>query len=133
MRIVHTALATAVALALAACGASQTSLVRGKVEQFAKATASRDYRTICDQVLAPSLLLHLTSNRIDCQQALTVALGAVRDPTLTVAGVTVTGSRAAVIAFTGAAGQPSSLSTIELTKTSAGWRIDSLGSSPGAR
>lgn len=133
MRIVHAGLLGSVVLTLAGCGASQSSLVRAKVQQFAKATATKDYRTICNQVLSPSLLAHLNSTGISCEQALAVGLGSVRKPTLNIGRVTVTGSRASVIALTGAAGQPAALSKIQLIKTRAGWRIDSLASSLGAR
>jgi len=34
--------------------------VQAKVEQFAHATASKDYATLCTQVLAPALVTRLT-------------------------------------------------------------------------
>ena len=41
------------ALALAGCGTSPRQQVEAKVQQFAHATASKDYAALCDDVLAP--------------------------------------------------------------------------------
>ncbi len=43
------------------CGVSAHEQVQAKVQQFAHATASRDYTTLCHQVLAPALVERLTA------------------------------------------------------------------------
>lgn len=117
-----------VALTLAGCGTSPREAVRGKVQEFGRAARSHDYKTICGDVLAPALVAHLTANGISCEQALAVSLGTVQKPALSIGKVTVKGSEASVITLTVAAGQASSVDTIELTHTGGGWRIISLRS-----
>ncbi len=125
--------AAAVAGALGGCGGqSQQDQVRAKVEQFVGAAAARNYGTICNQVLAPSLLTRLAAGGISCPQAMQIGFGAVSRPTLSIGKITVSGPRASVIALSTAQGQPASLDTIELTKVRQGWRIASLGSAPVA-
>jgi hypothetical protein len=121
-------LATIAACWLAGCGASPKDQVRAKVEQFASATASKDYATICNQVLAHSLVMHLSANGIRCEQALGLALGAVNNPALSIGQIIVKGSNASVITLTVAQGQHASLDALELIDTGHGWRISSLSS-----
>lgn len=116
------------ACALGGCGSSPKDQVRSKVDQFASAIAHKDYTTICNQVLAPALVEHLTENRIDCEQAMRVALGSVKKPTLSIGLIKVTGKTASVITLTVAQGQQASLDALELIDTSDGWRISSLHS-----
>jgi hypothetical protein len=123
----------AVASALGGCGGqSEQDQVRAKVEQFVTAAAGRNYGTICTQVLAPSLLARLVAGGISCPQAMQIGFGGVSRPTLSIGRITVSGSRASVIALSTAQGQPASLDTVELTRTSNGWRIASLGGPPAA-
>jgi hypothetical protein len=116
------------AAALGGCGTSQTQQVHAKVEQFARATVAKDYRTICRQVLAPALLARLAAGGIGCEQAMQIALGALQTPSLSVGRVTVSGRSASALTLSGAKGQQTAFTAIELVKTSAGWRISSLGS-----
>ncbi len=115
------------AFLLGGCGTSDRDQVRAKVDQFLKATASKDYATMCDQVLAPALLAHLSAGGIKCQQAMQIALGGVKSPALSIGRIDVNGNKASVITLTTAAGQEASLDAIELTKTGSGWRVESLG------
>jgi hypothetical protein len=117
-----------VACGLCGCGASATDQVRAKVEQLARATADRDYRALCDQILAPALVAHLTANGIGCERAMQVALAGVRSPTVSVGKITVRGSEASAITLSFAQGQQASLDAVELIETSNGWRVSSLGS-----
>lgn len=117
-----------VALALTGCGASASDQVRAEVAQLAQATANRAYRTICSQILAPSLVAHLTSNGVPCVDAMRLGLSGVRDPVVSVGRVVIRGSRAWAITLTGARGQKAELVAIGLSRTSNGWRITSLGS-----
>jgi hypothetical protein len=120
---------------LGGCGTSDSDRVRAKVDQFFKATASKDYATLCHQVLAPALLAHLSAGGIGCEQAMRIALGSVQSPSLSIGRVDVKGNTASVITLTTAAGQEASLVAIELTKTGSGWRVESLGTPvvPGAK
>jgi hypothetical protein len=119
------------AIGLVGCGASASDQVRAKVEQLARATADKDYRALCDRVLAPSLVQHLTSNGIGCEQAMRVALAGVQNPTVSVGKVTVQGSQATAITFSFARGQQASLDAVKLVETGGGWRVSSLGSAVG--
>jgi hypothetical protein len=114
--------------ALAGCGASARDEVQAKVQQFAKATASGDYRTLCKQVLAPALVQRLSSAGLSCEPAMKIFVQSVRDPTLTVARIKVSGKSALAVALTAARGQRAALDTIELIDTDNGWRVSSLGS-----
>jgi hypothetical protein len=117
-----------IATALGGCGATESDQVRAKVEQFVSATSGRDYKTLCGQVFAPSLLAHLAGGGLSCEEAMQIALGGVSNPTLSIARITVHGGTASAITLTGARGQRAALSAIELVKTSQGWRVSSLGS-----
>lgn len=114
------------ACALAGCAGSPKDDVKAKVQQFAAAAARKDYQTICDQVLAPALVAHLTANHIPCKRALQVALGDVRKPTLSIGPITVRGKAASVYTLTVAEGQQASLDVLQLIDTADGWRISSL-------
>jgi len=116
------------ACSLAGCGASERDQVQAKVNQFATASAAKDYKTICGQVLAPVLLARFPQVGITCEHALHISLGAVQNPTLSIGRITVNGDHAAAITLTSARKQQGSLDAIELIKTSRGWRISSLAS-----
>lgn len=116
------------ALALAGCGVSESQQVQAKVQQFAHATATRDYTTLCHDVLAPDLVAHLTAAGLSCQQAMKIFTQSVRNPTISVSEVTVKGSSASAAVLAKATGQRSSRESIRLIKTSDGWRLESLAS-----
>ena len=117
-----------VACTLGGCGSSAKDQVRDKVNQFASATSHKDYATICNQVLSPALVKHLTANGIACEKAMRLALGKVVKPTLSIGQITVKGKTANVITLTVAQGQPASLDVLQLIDTGGGWRISSLHS-----
>jgi hypothetical protein len=114
------------ACGLAGCGASAKDQVRAKVQQFADAASHKDYVTICQQVLAPGLVEHLTANHIPCEEALRFALGNVEHPTLSIGPVSVRGKAASVYTLSLAQGQQASLNVLRLIDTPDGWRISSL-------
>jgi hypothetical protein len=116
------------AYALTGCGASQKDEVQAKVEQFAHATARRDYATLCNQVLAPGLVQHLTDAGVTCQQAMRLFAESVQNPSLSVGKVTVTGNTASATVLATATGQKAALESIELIRTKRGWRLASLAS-----
>jgi hypothetical protein len=118
----------AVVCALAGCGTSVHDQVQAKVQQFVTATAAKDAKTICDQVLAPTLLERLAAGGITCQQAMQIFFSSVQSPTLSIGRIDISGQKASAITLTSAHGQQGSLDAIELVNTSHGWRISSLGS-----
>jgi hypothetical protein len=122
------------ACALGGCGTSTSDQVKAKVQQFAQSVAAKDARTLCDQVLAPTLLEHFASVGIPCVKAMQIFLGSVHSPTLAVGRVVVNGGKAEALTLSGARGQLGALSAVELVNTSAGWRVSGLGSPllPGA-
>lgn len=122
------AISAGAALALSGCGSTDREDVQAKVQQFLNATAHKDYKTLCGEVLAQTLIEHIVAGGLACEQAMQIALGQVHNPTLSIGRITVRGQKAAAITLTGASGQQSSLDAIELVKTSQGWRVSSLGS-----
>ena len=121
------------ALVLAGCGNAKPSdeeQVRTTLTSFSRATAAKDYQTICDRLLAPSLIAALKKIGLPCEIALQQGLGDVREPRLLVGAVTVQGKRATADVRSSAEGQPPSKDTIELVRTDAGWRISSLAKPP---
>ena len=112
---------------LAGCGVSDHDQVQAKVQQFLHATQSKDYKTLCTQVLGPSLLEHLAASGVPCETAMRIGLAGVTRPTLSIGRITVAGQRATAVTLTSAVGQQASLDAIELAKTDQGWRVESLG------
>jgi hypothetical protein len=119
---------------LAACGSvDQRPRVRQTLGRFAAATARKDYRTVCRELLAPAIVEQLTQLGLPCERALAEGLGSVRSPQLAVRSVRVDGARAQAQVHSSAANQPPSDDTIELVRARGAWRISSLGgASPGS-
>jgi hypothetical protein len=119
------------AATLAGCGGasgpSDEQLVARAVSSFGRATAAKDYRTLCERILAPSLIEQVVQIGLPCEQALQKALGDVQDPRLTIGRITVTGDRATAEIRTSASGQAPSRDTLELQRVRGAWRIASLG------
>ncbi len=128
MRAVIVGMGIAAAALAGGCGTSTRDQVRAKVEQFVTAVAAKDYKTLCTDVLAPSLLQRLAATGLSCEQAMQVALANVQNPTLSIAKVTIHGNSASAVTLTGAKGQVASLNAIELVQTKDGWRVSSTGS-----
>ncbi len=121
--------ALALALALAGCGDSgptDEEQVRATLTDFSRATAAKDYQTLCDRILAPSLIADLKKIGLPCEIALQQGLGDVKQPRLIVGAVKVKGKTATAQVRTSAEGQPPSSDTIELERTDKGWQITSL-------
>ncbi|MDQ6775412.1 MAG: hypothetical protein M3071_04130 [Actinomycetota bacterium] len=123
------------ACALGGCGTSTSDQVKAKVQQFAQSVATKDARTLCDQVLAPNLLEHFAVIGLSCVKAMQIYLGSVRDPTLAIGRVVINGGKAEALTLSGARRQLGALTAVELVDTSNGWRVTGLGSPllPGAR
>ena len=124
-------LATALALlVLVGCGEDAPApeqQVRSTVAEFGRATAAKDYRTLCDRLLAPSLIEEVESIGLPCEEALRRGLGRVRDPRLTIGRVEVRDDQASVQIRTSAAGEEPSEDTLELVNVDGTWKISSLG------
>jgi hypothetical protein len=116
--------------ALAGCGGkdtpSDTEQVRSALVEFGKATAAKDYKTMCTKLLAQSLLDKMQAVGIGCEEALQKGLGDVKSPKLSVGKITVDGPTARAEVRTSAEGQEPSDDTIELRKVNGSWRISSL-------
>jgi hypothetical protein len=128
MRLRVAAMAAGAAIALAACGASDSDQIADKVQDLARAVGGHDYQAICDQILSQSLITKLVGNGIPCQRAMQIALQGVQQPTISIGRIEIRGANATAITLTVARGQRASLAAIELVKTREGWRISSLGS-----
>lgn len=121
------ALAAVGALGVAGCGGQdQAAGVRSTLGAFGKAAAQKDYRAMCNRILAPSLVQQVESVGMPCETALAKGLGAVSSPTLRVRKVTVSRGRAYAVVHSAAAGQAASTDTVELVRVGSGWRIAAL-------
>jgi Putative lumazine-binding len=124
-------LAPAVALlVLVGCGEggpTPEEQVRSTVTEFGRATAAKDYQTLCDRLLAPSLVEDVESIGLPCEAALRQGLGAVREPRLTIGRIEVKDDMASAEVRTAAAGEKPSKDTLELVNLDGEWKISSLG------
>jgi hypothetical protein len=119
----------AAVLALAACGSggpTDEQLVARAVTAFGRATAAKDYRALCQRILAPSLIEQVTSIGLPCEKALERGLGGVRSPRLALGAVTVDGDKATAEVRTAAANQAPSRDTLRLERVRGTWRVASL-------
>ncbi len=133
MRAFGVVLAATLALGLAGCGSSESDQVHAKVKQFVHAVSAHDAKTVCDQVLAPSLLARFTQEGLTCQRGIQIFLASVRDPTLSVGRVDLNGNKASALVLTGARCQKLTLAQLFLVKTPSGWRIASESRGPSRR
>lgn len=117
-----------VACALAGCGTSTSDQIKAKVAQFGQAVAAKDGKTLCEQVLAPTLLERFALIGLPCERAMQVFFRSVHDPTLAVGRVIVTGRTAQAITLSSASNQIGSLSAVDLVNTANGWRVSGVGS-----
>ena len=116
---------------LAGCGGegpTPEQQVRTTVSDFGRATAAKDYKSICDRLLAPKLIEDVTSIGLPCERALQRGLGHVKDPRLTIGNVTIDGDQASAEIRSSASGQEPSQDTLKLVKVNGTWKISSLGS-----
>lgn len=120
-----------VLLVLVGCGdagPTPEELVRTTVSDFGKATAAKDYKTMCDRLLAPKLIEDVTQAGLSCERALKQGLDRVRDPRLTIGAVKIDGDSATAEIRTSAAGEEPSKDTLKLVNINGTWKISSLGS-----
>jgi len=117
-----------VACALPGCGTSESDQVKAKVAQFGAAVQSHDAGTLCDQVLAPSLIDDLTSVGLKCRRAMQIFFHSVHNPTLAIGRVVINGKQAQALTLSGASHQIGALDAVDLIDTSNGWRVTGTGS-----
>ena len=99
------------------------ALVRTALERYEKASADKDYQTLCDELLARSYVKRAASTGLPCEVALRTALEDVRNPTLEVLSVEVNGERAAARVRGSAAGQVPGEAVYTLVREDDSWRI----------
>lgn len=128
--------AAAATLAVAGCGGedkpkvtplSPQAQVRVIVRTFGLASASKDYKTICDRLISRQLSDNVEELGLPCEKAFSKGLDAVRGATLRIDSVRVVrGKTAYVRVHSTAVGQPASDDTLRLDYLRASWRITSL-------
>jgi hypothetical protein len=118
-------------LAVAGCGGDQAAAVRSTLTRFAQATARQDYHTLCQQILAPSLIRNVEQIGLPCEIALSRGLGSVRQPKLAVRSVKVNGDHATASVHTSAANQAPLDGTVGLERIGGRWRVSSLAAPGG--
>jgi hypothetical protein len=125
-------LTIAAAIAAAGCGGSdQTAQVRATLARFVRATSRQDYKTLCEQILAPSLVQNVEQIGLPCEIALSRGFGQVSQPTLVVRSVSISGDRARATVHTTAANQAPLDGTVNLTRIGGRWRVASLAAPAG--
>jgi hypothetical protein len=121
------------ACALAGCGESgptDEQQVRGALAAFERATAARDYKALCERILAPKLIETVEKIGLPCEVALKKGFEDVKDPRLSVGAIDVQEDRATAEVRSSAAGESPSQDTVELLRVGDGWRIASLATRP---
>ena len=134
---------TCALLALAGCGADTEGggdggpdaeqQVRAVVARFGIATRAKDYQQICDRLLADALIQKIEDVGLPCESALQRGLGDVRDPTLQITEVSISGARALVSVHSTAAGQPPSDDALQLVREGGDWKIAALAAPSGTQ
>ena len=128
VRLLAPALALLVLAGCGDAGPTPQEQVRTTVSEFGRATAAKDYKAMCDRLLAPKLVEDVQQVGLPCEDALRKGLSGVREPRLTIGEVKIDGDSASAEIRTSAAGQKPSKDTLELVKINGTWKISSLGS-----
>jgi hypothetical protein len=129
----------ALALAVTGCGADEEGgggggdsgvaaeqQVREVVARFGVATRGKDYQQICDRLLSKDLVNKIEGIGLPCESAVQRGLGGVRNPTLAINEVSISGGRALVSIHTTAAGEAPSDDALQVVRESGEWKIASL-------
>lgn len=125
----------AVCVLVAGCGGGQkpkpkpisgpAKEVAAVVQQLEKATAKRDFTTICDQVLASATRKQAGGS--ECPAVLGARARGVRRPRITIQAIEVQGDRAQVRVRTTATGQAPTTDVLRLIRENGRFRVSSLG------
>ncbi len=127
----------ALAVAVVGCGADEEGggggggvpaeqQVREVVARFGVATRAKDYQQICDQPALQELVDKIEGIGLPCESAVQRGLGGVRNPTLAINEVSMSGSRALVSIHTTAAGEAPSDDALQVVREDGEWKIASL-------
>jgi hypothetical protein len=127
----------ALAVAVAGCGADEEGgggagglpaeqQVRAVVARFGVATRAKDYQQICDRLLSKDLVDKIEAIGLPCESAVQRGLGGVRNPTLEINEVSISGSRALVSIHTTATGEAPSDDALQVVREDGEWKIASL-------
>jgi hypothetical protein len=129
-------LVLALALALVGCGADEEGgsdggvpaeqQVRAVVARFGVATRAKNYQQICDRLLSKDLVDKIEAIGLPCESAVQRGLGGVRNPTLEINEVSISGSRALVSIHTTATGEAPSDDALQVVREDGEWKIASL-------
>lgn len=115
-------------LALAACGEDPEGDVRATLDDFATATAKKDYQRLCDDIFSEKLVEEVRKV-VPCEVALGRSdLASAESPKLDVQSVKIEGDSATAVVSTTAKNQTPSKDTVRLVKEGETWRIQSLAS-----
>jgi hypothetical protein len=127
----------ALALPIAGCGADEEGggggggvpaeqQVREAVARFGVATRAKDYQQLCDRLLSKDLVNKIEGIGLPCESALQRGLGSVRNPTLKINEVSISGGRALVSIHTTATGEAASNDALQVVREDGEWKIASL-------
>jgi hypothetical protein len=94
------------------------------VNQLERATAARDFATVCDEVLTAAA--RERSGGADCARLLRSAAEGVRRPSIEIRGIKLDGRRAQVEVRTSAEGQQTLSDVLELRREDGEWRVEAL-------
>jgi hypothetical protein len=100
--------------------------VAAVVNLLERATAERDYATICEDVFTAAA--RQRAGGADCARLLRSAARGIERPSIDIERITLDGSRATVRVRTTAAGREPVPDTLRLRRQPDGWRVDGLGS-----
>ena len=100
--------------------------VREVIARFGVATRAKDYQQLCDRLLSQELVSKIEGIGLPCESALQRGLAGVRNPTLEINEVSISGSRALVSIHTTAAGEAPSDDALQVVREDGEWKIASL-------
>ena len=95
------------------------------IQRLQRATAQRDYTTICDQLLAAGT--RAQAGGADCPAVLGARARGVRHPRIVIKAIELRGSTARVTVRTTASGQAAITDVIRLVRERGRFRVSSLG------
>jgi Putative lumazine-binding len=128
VRFLAPALALLVIAGCGDAGPTPEEQVRTTVSEFGQATAAKDYKAMCERLLAPDLVADVEQIGLPCERALKQGLDQVREPRLTIGAVNIDGDSATAEVRSSAAGEEPSKDTLKLVNINGTWKIASLGS-----
>lgn len=95
------------------------------IERFERATARRDFKTICQELITGAVRRQAGGD--ECAEVLRRSAGELRDPRIEVDKVTFRRGRASVQVSTSAAGEKEAKDRVQLVREGGSFRISVLG------